>query len=67
MAEFLKAFIPTFAFMLVPLLIPVLAIAVGSLSDMLRGENRVESVEDRVRAHVAKRDSAVPELALDAA
>ena len=63
MAEFLKAFIPTFAFMLVPLLIPVLAVAIGLLSDLLRGENRVESVEDRVRAHVAKRETPAPELA----
>lgn len=57
MAEFLKALIPTVAFMLVPLLIPVVAITVGSLSDLLRRDARTESVADRARANRAQRDA----------
>lgn len=37
MAQFLQAFIPTFAFMLVPVMIPILAVAVGRLRDLVRG------------------------------
>ena len=54
MAEFLKAFIPTLAFMLVPVMIPVLAVAVGRLRDLVSGHNRAESVEDRVRERLAQ-------------
>ncbi|MGN6722048.1 MAG: hypothetical protein ACTHJM_05500 [Marmoricola sp.] len=54
MAEFLKAFIPTFAFMLVPVMIPILAVVIGSIRDAFSGENRAESVEDRVRARLAQ-------------
>lgn len=57
MAEFLKAFIPTVAFMLVPLLIPVVAIAVGSVSDRLRRDGGTDRVSDRARANAAQRDA----------
>lgn len=57
MAEFLKAFIPTVAFMLVPLLIPVVAIAVGSVSDRLRRDSGTDRVSDRARANAAQRDA----------
>jgi hypothetical protein len=63
MAEFLKAFIPTFAFMLVPVMIPVVAVVVGAIGDRLSGSNRVESVEDRVRARLAAREAVEVELA----
>lgn len=58
MAEFLKAFIPTVAFMLVPVAIPVLAIVAGTVRDLMGRESRAVSVDDRVRAHVADRDVA---------
>ena len=58
MAEFLKAFIPTFAFMLVPLMIPLLAVAVGRIRDLATGESRVETVDDRVRARLEQREVA---------
>jgi len=67
MAEFLNAFIPTVALLLVPIAIPLFAVVVGGLRDALSGENRVESVEDRVRDLVASRDAAAPELAYEAA
>ena len=54
MAEFLNAFIPTFAFMLVPVAIPVLAVVAGAIADRVSGENRAETVEDRVRARLAQ-------------
>lgn len=53
MAEFLNAFIPTFAFMLVPVMIPVLAVVIGAIRDALGGE-REETLEDRVRARLAQ-------------
>lgn len=58
MAEFLKAFIPTFAFMLVPLMIPLVAVAVGRIRDLATGESRAEAVDDRVRARLEQREVA---------
>jgi len=54
MAEFLKAFIPTFAFMLVPIAIPLVAVAVGTLRDLLSRQSTAETVDDRVRASLAQ-------------
>lgn len=77
MSDFLKDFLPIFALMMLPFAIPFVAVAVGALSDLLRGENRVESVEDRVRGRLATREVAEPvalhrevarrDVALDAA
>lgn len=57
MAEFLKAFIPTFAFMLVPVMIPIMAVVAGRLRDAVSGERRAETVEDRVRGRLAQREA----------
>ena len=67
MSDFLKDFLPTFALMMLPFAIPVVAVAIGALGDFLRRENRVESVEDRVRGLVAAREVASREIVLDAA
>lgn len=67
MAEFLKAFIPTFAFMLMPLILPALALAIGSIRDLIHGETRPGSVEDRLRARAVKNEIVTQEPAFDAA
>lgn len=58
MAEFLSAFIPTVAFMLVPLLIPVVAITVGAVSDRLRMSRREETTASQARSRIAQREAA---------
>ena len=63
MAEFLRAFLPTVAFMLVPVMIPVVAIAAGSLGDVLRRRRRQETVADRARANIAQREAVSPDFA----
>lgn len=55
MAQFLQLFLPTLAFMLVPVAIPVLAVAVGSLRDRFSGQSGMETVEDGVRARIEAR------------
>jgi len=58
MTEFLSAFLPTLAFMLVPLLIPVVAIAVGSVSDFLRAQRQPQQTASRAPSQMAQRDAA---------
>lgn len=67
MALFLQLFLPTLAFMLVPVAIPVLAVAVGTLRDRFSGQNGVETVEDRVRALASRREIGSVAPVLDAA
>ena len=67
MSDFLKEFLPTFALMMVPFMIPIVAVTIGAISDLVRGENRLESVEDRVRSRLATRETAPLKPAFDAA
>lgn len=67
MSDFLKDFLPTFALMMVPFFIPIVAVALGALRDAVTRENRVETVEDRVRSLRAQRDAAAARPAFDAA
>ena len=62
MAEFLNAFLPTLAFMLVPLLIPVVAVTAGWIGDLVRANRRPTMVAAPGRARIAQ-----PEVASDVA
>lgn len=70
MSDALKTFVPLFAFMLIPVWIPLITAAVGRLADLLGGHRRdevaarIEAVKERSEARRASRSElGAPDIA----